>query len=582
MTPNLSSGVTVVISAIDKASAVISRVTTSLRVLSLTALKFGSALLTPFRILLNMLPVLSVGLATLMAGVVGVLTKAVMLGSQMQQSRIAFSTMLGSQVTSNQFLKQLEQFAAVTPFRFSDLLSTVQRFFAYGFKRDNIIRYLTAVGDAAAAMGGSPEVMERITRALGQMQAKGKVVSEEMRQMAEVGIPVWQYLADYLGVDIPRAMKMTERSAVSAAQGIEALVSGIEKAFGGMMAKQAVTLQGRWSTLMDTLEMGMRKLGETMIPVLTNLVYTITLIVEQFLESPAYKALEQFFTNMFTRESIQKAVTVVANIVALLRNVGGIIVGLWASIKDSVITAVELMARGVVKLGNAVIYVVNQVKPLGTEIENLTLRWQVGILKWERLMLQLNRGRLVREYGQAAYDRMLEGYNQQIQSVQAAQIVNRASANNNFPYINEQQVVDTIRQLINNPSAVFEQLTRPMTAQAQATVQWFMKFYDQATKGGQAQEKRLAQIQSHTQSIAANTLPIDEFFGQLVYGGGERARMLATRLRFGSVNPLPRQINVQVGGGNNFVNEFTGQVVSQLLGGLGIRTPSTNLTGYQP
>lgn len=148
-------------------------------------------------------------------------------------------------------MNDLQDFAAKTPFEFPDLIEASQKLLAMGFAADKVRPTLTAIGDAVAGLGGGPGTIDQITRALGQMQAKGKAASQEMMQLTEAGIPAWQMLADKIGVSVPEAMKLVESGAVSADTAIGALVSGMEAKFGGMMAKQSQTFSGMLSTLKD-------------------------------------------------------------------------------------------------------------------------------------------------------------------------------------------------------------------------------------------------------------------------------------------------------------------------------------------
>ena len=88
---------------------------------------------------------------------------------------------------------------------------------------------------------------------MGQMAAKGKVSAEEIRQLAEAGIPAWKFISDSLGITIPEAMKKAEQSQISAAQGLNAIVAGMNNKFGGMMEAQSKTIDGMWSNLMDSI-----------------------------------------------------------------------------------------------------------------------------------------------------------------------------------------------------------------------------------------------------------------------------------------------------------------------------------------
>lgn len=169
-----------------------------------------------------------------------------------QQAMIAFTTMLKDGKAAEKFLFDLEKFAARTPFEFTDLTRGAQRMMAMGFSAKEVLPTLTAIGDAVAGLGGSGAVIDQVTRALGQMQAKGKTSSQEMMQLTEAGIPAWKYLAEAIGVSVPEAMKKVESGSVSAGQTIKAVTQGMQREFGGMMDAQSRTFGGMMSTLKDT------------------------------------------------------------------------------------------------------------------------------------------------------------------------------------------------------------------------------------------------------------------------------------------------------------------------------------------
>jgi tape measure domain-containing protein len=207
--------------------------------------------------------VIGLGAVAAGAGMVGLKT-----ASNMQQARIGFTNMLGSATKADVMLKQLADFAAHTPFEFPELVKSSQRMMAMGFAAKDVIPTLTAVGDAVAAMGGSQESIQFITRALGQMQTKGKVTGEEVRQLAEQGIPVWKILAASMHKTTAEVMELSEEGKISASTAIPMLVKGIENGtaatqkFGGMMEAQSKTIQGRWSTLKDNVSMALASLAE--------------------------------------------------------------------------------------------------------------------------------------------------------------------------------------------------------------------------------------------------------------------------------------------------------------------------------
>lgn len=203
-----------------------------------------------------------------------------------EQADIAFTTMLGSGEAAQAMLDKLQAFAAKTPFEFPDLVRASQRLMAMGFQATEVIPTLTAIGDAVAALGGTAETVNRVTTALGQMQAKGKTSAEEMMQLTEAGIPAWQMLADKIGVSIPEAMKMVTKGSVDAKTAISAVVDGIDARFGGMMEKQSTTFNGLLSNLRDVFS---QLSGSVMAPFFDKMKGWLAWLVAQT-SSPAFTA----------------------------------------------------------------------------------------------------------------------------------------------------------------------------------------------------------------------------------------------------------------------------------------------------
>lgn len=201
------------------------------------------------------------GLGVALTGLGGISVKA---AADMGMTRVAFTQMLGSAEKAEVLIKDLQKFAAETPFEFEQVKGAAQKFLAFGFTAEQVIPILTSVGNAASGLGMGQDGIDRMTLALGQMAAKGKVSGEEMRQLAESGIPAWQMLADKMGVSIPEAMDQVSKSGVSAAVGLDAIVSGMDQKFSGMMAKQSQEIPGLWATLTDNAGMAAIALGESL------------------------------------------------------------------------------------------------------------------------------------------------------------------------------------------------------------------------------------------------------------------------------------------------------------------------------
>lgn len=183
-------------------------------------------------------------------------TAVVDFNAAMEQSAIAWKTMLGSAEASEAMLGKLQQFAKETPFDFPELEQASRRLLAMGFGAEEVIPLMTDLGNAASALGLGTEGVNRLGLALGQMRAKTKVSGEEMRQLTEAGVPAWEILAQAVGKSIPEVMKLASEGKIAASTFIQAFQTFSQQNYGGMMEAQSQTFKGAMSNIRDALTQG--------------------------------------------------------------------------------------------------------------------------------------------------------------------------------------------------------------------------------------------------------------------------------------------------------------------------------------
>lgn len=184
--------------------------------------------------------------------------------STLENSSIAFTTMLGSGEKANAFLGQLQDFAKKTPFEFQGLVQNTQTLMGMGVAADQVIPTLTALGDSVASVGGGADVLDRTILAFGQTMAKGTLDMGNMNQLLQGGIPsALKVLASQYGVTTGEMVKMISAGKVQASEALPKLISGLEQgtkstaALGGMMDKQSATFSGAMSNIQDALTQGL-------------------------------------------------------------------------------------------------------------------------------------------------------------------------------------------------------------------------------------------------------------------------------------------------------------------------------------
>lgn len=188
-----------------------------------------------------------------------------------EQAEISFTTMLGSAKKAHAFVAELKQFAAVTPFEFADLQQAASSLISAGIDADKVIPIMRTLGDTTAGMDTGAEGIQRATIALQQMNAAGRITGEDLNQLRDAGIPVYDLLAAATGrskaevVQLAQAGKLGARELGQLMRALET-GKGLER-FSGLMDKQSRTLNGLISTAKDVLGQGLATLFEPVIGV---------------------------------------------------------------------------------------------------------------------------------------------------------------------------------------------------------------------------------------------------------------------------------------------------------------------------
>nr|DAM07332.1 MAG TPA: tail tape measure protein [Caudoviricetes sp.] len=185
-------------------------------------------------------------------GILNMGIASVQAAAQMRQYEIAFQTMLKSAEAGTQMLRDLQQFAAETPFNVPGVVSAGQQLMAFGFKAEEIIPMLTNLGDAASGLGLGTEGVSRLAYALGQMQTSGKLNAQDMMQLTSAGISAWDMLAQAAGKTVAEMKDLCSKGAIDSKAAVQTIVAGMNEQFGGMMAKTSDEVAGLLANIEET------------------------------------------------------------------------------------------------------------------------------------------------------------------------------------------------------------------------------------------------------------------------------------------------------------------------------------------
>lgn len=154
----------------------------------------------------------------------------------------------------------MEKFAIESPFGYEDVANAFRLSLAYGFTTTQAQRLTRAMSDFTAGSGMGGDAIRRMALALGQIKARGKVATQEINQLSEVGLDARGILAEAFGVSTAELIKMIEKGLVPANEAVEALVSAIERDFGSSAAEQAENMTGLMASMGDIIRFRSRDL----------------------------------------------------------------------------------------------------------------------------------------------------------------------------------------------------------------------------------------------------------------------------------------------------------------------------------
>jgi len=190
-----------------------------------------------------------------------------------QNTELAMGVLLGSDAAAKQFLSTLMSFAKTTPYAFTDLTAQAQKLLTAGVDVQQIIPILTAVGDTAALMGTGVEGIDRITRAIGQINTKGRLQSEELLQLSEAGVSGLKILANQANMSTIEYQKLITAGLIPADEAIRGLIEGMENgtngingmtpAVGGFMAQ--IKSEGGITATVDAANTAFRNMSEALV-----------------------------------------------------------------------------------------------------------------------------------------------------------------------------------------------------------------------------------------------------------------------------------------------------------------------------
>ena len=223
--------------------------------------------------------------------------------TELEYTKMVYSTMFQDTSLADEFTNVLKDFSAKSPFSFSDSSKAARQLLSYGMESKNLMYVMQGVMNAASVIGDSSKI-ESISRALGQIFTKGVLKQEEVRQLAEAGIPAYDILREKLNLTAV-AMQDISEQAIPAGVAINDLIDGINERFGSVQTTASNTMQGMVSNIKDNALLIGNAALEPVFQSMRSIIHYVDILFQKLREITETKGLGGLFEYLVPDKELQ-------------------------------------------------------------------------------------------------------------------------------------------------------------------------------------------------------------------------------------------------------------------------------------
>ena len=201
--------------------------------------------------------------------------------SQFQQLEISFGTMLKSKEKANDLMAQMADLAAKTPFGLEEVSEGAKRLLAFQVPAEEVTETLRRMGDVAAGLGVP---MGQLIHVYGQVKAQGKLMTNDLYQFMNAGIPIIAELSKVVGKSETEIKDMVSAGKIGFPE-VQAVIKNMTNEGGlffNLMAEQSKSLGGQISNLGDNFDQMLNEIGKASEGYISGAIQGVSFLVENY------------------------------------------------------------------------------------------------------------------------------------------------------------------------------------------------------------------------------------------------------------------------------------------------------------
>jgi len=183
--------------------------------------------------------------------------------AQMEQISVSFEVFTGSAEVAKNMLAELKDQALKSPMQFQDITKGAQTLLGYGLTASQVIPITRMLGDIS---GGNADKFSRLSLAFGQVNAAGRLMGQETRQMINAGFNPLQAISEKTGESMASLTKRMHDGKISVQEVANAFTYATSEGgrFFGNADRQSQTLQGQFNKLQESVTFALAEIGTSM------------------------------------------------------------------------------------------------------------------------------------------------------------------------------------------------------------------------------------------------------------------------------------------------------------------------------
>lgn len=212
------------------------------------------------------------------AGGVAALAYPLKMAGNYERLRVSMDALTGSSIAGAEAFNAVVQMAKETPLSLDEVAKNSVMMMGYGQSAREAARSVKILGDITALTNGD---MGNAIVAYGQARQEGKMLTRDLRQFINAGVPIISILKKQLGAQTD-IFKMAEEGQISFALLEDALTKATQAGgqFANGMEKLSGTAPGLWMRLTDEVGQFAAIFGQSALPLLKSWGETLIPIIK--------------------------------------------------------------------------------------------------------------------------------------------------------------------------------------------------------------------------------------------------------------------------------------------------------------